>query len=67
MHDHGSNYSTPRWVKVSWIITGVLMLSVVVLLHLLHADGSSHLHTPSADASDQTPLVSVTKHGGQHP
>jgi hypothetical protein len=63
--------STPRWVKVSGIIVGVLVL-VFVILQLTgvgpgaggHGPGMSGMH--GGDGGD-TPPASVTEDGGQQP
>ncbi|MGH6834207.1 MAG: hypothetical protein ACREC9_01395 [Methylocella sp.] len=54
----------PRWVKVSWIIAGVLVLFVVILIL---AGGGPGRHIPYGDAGGQTPPSSVTEHGVQQP
>ncbi len=54
----------PRWVRMSWIIGGVLTLLVVVLIH---AGGGPNHHTPSSDAGGQTLPSSATEHGGRQP
>jgi hypothetical protein len=63
--------STPRWVKVSGIIVGVLVL-VFVILQLTgvgpgaggHGPGMPGMH--GGDGGD-TPPASVTEDGGQQP
>jgi hypothetical protein len=58
--DGGSTSSAPRWVKVSGIITVVLVL-LFVIMHLTgHGLGG---HTPGG----HTPPSSVTGHGAQQP
>jgi hypothetical protein len=52
---------TPRWVKVSGIIGGVLLLLVVILL--LTGVGGPHgpgRHVPSGESGGETPPSSVT-------
>jgi hypothetical protein len=44
----GNNDDTPRWVKVSGIIGGVLVLLVVIMLFTGHGPGR---HMPSNNAS----------------
>lgn len=53
---------TPRWVKVSGIVVGVLVLLVVIVL--VTGLGGPHgpgRHTWSGDAGGQTPPFSVAK------
>jgi len=43
---------TPRWVKVSGIVVGVLVLLIAILAH---AGGGPHHNIPSGDAGGHTP------------
>jgi hypothetical protein len=61
--DHGSNTSTPRWVKVFGIIALVVVL-LFVILHL--ADPDRHgpgRHTQPSAGSHIAPI----EHGAQQP
>ena len=49
---------TPRWVKVSGIVVGVLVLLVVFLLHV---GGGPRHNIPSGDTGGPTPPSSVTE------
>lgn len=72
--DCESTPSTPRWVKVSVIITGVLVLLIVGLMVFSGGKHGPGRHLPSGDAGGQTPTSSVApdhtppiEHGGQQP
>jgi hypothetical protein len=59
--------STPRWVKVSGIIVGVLVLVFVVVLLVgggRHGPGMPGMH---GGGGGDTPPASVTEDGGQQP
>ena len=53
--DHGSTYSTPRWVKVFGIIVIVLVLLVVVVL----VTGVGGEHGPGRHVATLTPTIEV--------
>lgn len=54
--DTGEDTGTPRWVKVSGIIAGVLVTLVVVMLLAGHGPGRhiSGDHTPPSSATEST-------------
>lgn len=63
MHDHGSTYNTPRWVRAVGISVIVLLL-VFVGLDLI---GGSLLGQGHSGHGDHAPPSSVTEHGPRQP
>ena len=58
MADSPSYPGTPRWVKVSGIAVGFLVLLVAVLIH---AGGGPHHNLPSSDAGGQIQPSNLTE------
>ena len=57
-------YSTPRWVKVSGIVTLVLVLLVVIVMLATGGNHGPARHMPSGDTGGQTAVVA---HGARQP
>jgi hypothetical protein len=49
---------TPRWVKVSGIVVGVLVLLIAILVH---AGGGPHHNIPSGDVDGEIRPSSLTQ------
>ena len=57
MTDRPPYPGTPRWVKVSGIISLVLVVLVVIVMVATGGNHGPSRHLPSGDAGNQTPSV----------